>query len=58
MRFKLIVAGLVGAAVTAGVVMVAAQAGQPQPPTVEQLRKADDDGAAGVRQERAERTQA
>jgi len=40
MRFKLIVAGLVGAAVTAGVVMVAAQAGQPQPPTVEQLRKA------------------
>jgi len=40
MRLKLIVAGLVGAVVTAGVVMVAAQAGQTQTPTVEQMRKA------------------
>src|SRR5262245_35959494 len=40
MRFRLIVAGLMGAVVTAGVVMVAAQAGQAQTPTVEQMRKA------------------
>ncbi len=37
---KLIVAGLVGAAVAAGVVMVAAQVGQTQTPTLEQMRKA------------------
>lgn len=40
MRFKLIVAGLVGAAMMAGLVAVGAQAGQAQAPTLEQMRKA------------------
>src|SRR5262245_14158644 len=40
MRLKLFVAGLVGAALTAAVVVAAAQGGQAQVPTIEQMRKA------------------
>jgi hypothetical protein len=39
-RLELIVAGFVGGIITAGLVVVAAQAGQTQAPTVEQMRKA------------------
>ena len=40
MRLELIVAGFVDGVLTADLVVVAAQAGQTQAPTVEQMRKA------------------
>ena len=40
MRLKLIMVGLVGAGVTAGLLAVMAQAPSPQGPTLEQMRKA------------------